>query len=106
MDNDITYAMVWEGRTEGTVGGHNDGWPETKIKIIKTLDSLVANAKENHNAVFYRMIPIDVKPLITVIDDFNKDIKSIASFKTNNTAGNNNVKSDNDLTNEINKMLE
>lgn len=61
----MKYLKVWEGAVSGSLGGRDDGYPETKAELINSIEELVSSFDRGATYFKLREIPMeDIKALI------------------------------------------
>lgn len=65
----MQYLKTWMGVTVSTGVGMGDdgGYPERKFSLIENLDQLVRTY--DPQADYYKLLPVDVKPIVTAAND-------------------------------------
>lgn len=61
------FLKVWEGRNESP--GHNNGHPETKTELIKTIEHL--HSSYDPAATYYKCTKVHVGQLISILNHIN-----------------------------------
>lgn len=64
------YLKKWQGFITGSFAGRDDGYPETKLALIESLDDLVASY--NPKAEYFCLEKVDVASVVRAIKDLNK----------------------------------
>jgi hypothetical protein len=60
------YLKVWQGTISGSLGGRDDGYPETKTRVIEDLEELIDTY--DANADYFRLTPVNAEKLQNYID--------------------------------------
>lgn len=69
----MKYLKVWQGFVTGSMGGRDDGYPETKYKLIDSLEVLVDTFDEK--AEYYKLTPADVNAVVSAVNEFRVEEK-------------------------------
>ena len=66
----MKYLKVWEGAVSGSLGGRDDGYPETKAELINSIEELVSSFDRGATYFKLREIPLnDIEAVINAYKD-------------------------------------
>ena len=68
----MQYLKIWEGVTSGTHLGRDDGYPETKLLLIDSLDQLVRTI--DTNAEYFKLSRVNVDGIVEAVKDLSIEI--------------------------------
>ena len=66
----MKYLKVWEGAVSGSLGGRDDGYPETKTQVINNIEELISSYDGDATYFKLREIPLkDIKSIVSIYND-------------------------------------
>ena len=69
----MKYLKVWEGAVSGSLGGRDDGYPETKAELINSIEELVSSFDRGATYFKLREIPLnDIEAVINAYKDLER----------------------------------
>jgi hypothetical protein len=63
------YLKMWQGVVSGSMGGRDDGQPETKTRVIDNLEDLVSTY--DAKAKYFKLEPVDITSVVSAIKSFS-----------------------------------
>lgn len=69
----MKYLKVWEGVISGSLGGRDDGYPETEVELINSIEELVSSFDRSATYFKLREIPLnDIEAVINAYKDLER----------------------------------